>query len=73
MKTRYEPRARQVARLSPQARQLRHAVAAWAMAVGHPVNFDALTVIIGTKSEAPGSAAALDRRRHLAALVARRG
>lgn len=51
MQTSTAPRPRQIARLSSQTAALRHAVTRWALASGHRVDFDALTVILAAKEE----------------------
>lgn len=48
-----QPPARRIARLPAPARHLRHQVTTWALAHGLPVDYDALTVILGAKSELP--------------------
>ena len=53
MKTRTAPRPRRIASLPPDASTLRLAVTRWALATGHRVDYDALTVILATKSEEP--------------------
>ena len=51
MKTSATPRPRQLAQLDPATTLLRRAVAAWGLANGRRVDFDALTVILATKAE----------------------
>ena len=53
MKTSTTPRARRLASLPPSASTLRLAVTRWALATGHRVDFDALTVILAAKAEEP--------------------
>ena len=53
MQTSTAPRARRIAHLSSAASTLRLRTTRWALANGHRMDFDALTVILAAKGEVP--------------------
>lgn len=55
MDTTAAPRARRMAHLSPAASELRLATTRWALANGHRVDYDALSVILAVMDDHSGS------------------